>query len=273
MGDQLPFWIQASSQVVGVVRVDSTHNASGSAVETGGSVANPNLVIGFKFSGGGDGNGGNTVLDTVTVGGSQITIQKANFSFCNASLTCSSLISMNKSSGGTGFYYTPGSVNTLPLVSYASAGITSSALFYNSNTAPVKVDMLDSSNAIQKTVYMRVAGPYIGSTGLSGSALPSVTNAAAILSTGTTLVNPILNVNIPSGMSVQGISLSSGPYNGTVTTDSEMVLASSSTNKTMSKTIDVSTDTYRSIQINGSSFSGIPFTIKYVWSPACSGCT
>jgi hypothetical protein len=273
VGDQLPFWIQVGSQIVGVVRVDSTHNANGSAVETGGSANNPNLVVGLKFSGGGDGMGGNSVQDTVTVNGSPVTIQKTNFSFCNSLSICSSLISMTKSYSGTGYYYTPGGVNTIPVESYSAAGITSPSLYYNSNTAPIKVDLLDSNNAIQKTVNLRVSGTYINSNGLSGASLPSVSNATSILSTNSLLVNPTLTLNIPSGMTVQSVTLSSGPSNGTVTNVTQMVLSSSNTNQTVTKTIDPSTDTYRSITINGNTHSGIPFSIKYVYAPSCSGCT
>lgn len=267
VGDQLPFMIQANSSVTAQYRVDGTGNNS--ATTTAAPVA------GFSFKAGGDGFGGTTVQNTVTVSGQPVTIQTIRFYFCDANRVCSrQLMEMVKGASNNGYYYTPGGVNTLPLLSYTAAGINSASDFYNGNPNPIKVDMLDAGGTIRKTAYLKIRGGFIPANFLSAVTLPSVSNAQAVLAAQSTIANPTLNITIPNGTAVQRVWLTSFAMsnNGQPLTNQKFVLSSSSTTMQMSLTIN-STDDYRSIQLGGSTSDGTPISIKYVWALNCTGCS
>ena len=265
-GDQLPFWIQVNSQITYNTRISGTFGGSTTPTASPGAVtASP--VAGIYFKAGGDSFGNSTALDNVTVNGNSVTIQTLNFYLCDASNHCNTpLITMTKGFTNNGYYYLPSNVNTLPIVSYSSLGINSAATFYNGNPNPIKVDMLDANNAVKATTYLKIKGSYISPSELQAITLPSVSNAQAVLNTQSDLVNPALNLSVPSGTIVQSLSLTSGPNNGTPTTDAIFVLSASSGSTTFNKTISASTDSYRSIQLNGSTATGKSISIKYVFS-------
>ena len=175
----------------------------------------------------------------------------------------------------SGFYYVPNNTNTLPALSYTAANILTPSDFYNGNPNPIQVNMLDASGVTRKTVNLKIRGPYISpnSSILTPSALPAVSNASSVLSTGVNLVNPSLNVSIPSGTLVQSIALTNGPTTGQPGTTSSFILSASSSANVLSTTINASTDNYRSISLGGSTTGGIPIYVKYVWSPTCAGCS
>lgn len=263
-GDQLPFWIQATSQITVQTRVDGTND---SAVTT----ASP--VRGLVFRAGGDGFGGTGVQNTVTVDGAPVTIQTLQFYMCDANNSCTNhLMDMTKGGNNNGYYYTPNNVNTIPVISYATAGINTPNAFYNGNPNPILVKMLDSNSAVQKQVRLKIRGGYISASEMNAITLPSISNAQTVLSTNATLVNPTLNLTVPRGIVVQGLSLASGLTSGQVTSTSKFVMSGATTAVNVSRTIDVSSD-YRSIQLNANTVSGTPIWIKYVWSPSCSGCS
>lgn len=263
-GDQLPFWIQATSQITVQTRVDGTSDAA---------VTTSSPVRGLVFRAGGDGFGGTSVQDTVTVSGSPVTIQTLQFYMCDASNNCTNhLMDMVKGGNNNGYYYTPNGTNTIPAISYATAGITSPNAFYNGNPNPILVKMLDSGSTVQKQVRLKIKGGFISAAEMNSITLPSITNAQTILSTGSTLTNPTLNLTIPNGVIVQGVSLASGLMSGQVSSTSKFVMSGATTTSTVSRTIDSNTD-YRSIQLNANTVSGTPISIKYVWSPTCSGCS
>lgn len=265
-GDLLPFWIQVNSQITYNTRVNGTFGGSSTpAGDSGAITASP--VAGIYFKAGGDSFGNSGALNNVTVNGSPVTIQTIKFYLCDASNSCNTpLITMFKGGNNNGYYYTPNNLNTLPIVSYSSLGITSAATFYNGNPNPIKVTMLDGNGTIQGTTYLKIKGAYISPSELQAITLPSVSNASDILNAQRDLINPALNLNIPTGTIVQSVSLTSGPNSGTPTTNAVFVLSSSSTSTTMNKTISASSDSYRSIQLNGSTSTGKPISIKYVFS-------
>lgn len=263
-GDQLPFWIQATSQITVQTRVDGSSDAA---------VTTSTPVRGINFRAGGDGFGGTSVQNTVTVNGSPVTVQTLQFYMCDANNSCTNrLMDMTKGSNNNGYYFTPNNVNTIPVVSYASAGINSADSFYNGNPNPILVKMLDGSSNVLRQVRLKIRGGFISASEMNAITLPSVTNAQTVLSTNSTLANPSLNINIPSGIVVQGLSLASGPMTGQVTSTSKYVMGTSTSSFTISRTIDSSSD-YRSLQMNANTTSGTPISIKYVWSPTCTGCT
>lgn len=267
-GDQLPFWIQVNSQITYNTRINGLMGGlSTPAADSGAITAAP--VAGIYFKAGGDSFGNSAALDNVTVNGNNFTIQTLKFYLCDASNSCNTpLITMTKGGNNNGYYYTPNNLNTLPIVSYSSLGISSAATFYNGNPNPIKVDMLDSNGINRGTTYLKIKGSYISPSELQAITLPSVSNAADILNTQRDLVNPTLNLSTPAGTIVQAVSLTSGPNNGTPTTSSVFVLSSSSTSTVISKTISAGNDSYRSIQLNGSTSTGKPIAIKYVFSTA-----
>ena len=265
-GDQLPFWIQVTSQITAQTRVDGTNSP---AVTT----ASP--VRGLDFRAGGDGLGGQTVQNTLIPagGGSPVTIATLQFYLCNANDNCSQhLMDMVKGSTNNGYYYIVNGENTIPVVSYTSAGINSAGTFYNGNPKPILVKMLDANGTVQRTVRLRVRGGFITAAEMSAIAMPSITNAQTILSTQSTIINPSLAMSIPTGTVVQSLSLSSGLMIGQVTTTSKFVMSSQSGSTTIPRTLDAATD-YRSIFMGASTTGGIPMSLKYVWSPTCTGCS
>jgi len=144
-GDQLPFTIQVGSQIFAQARVDGSSNPA---------VTTSNPVRGLVFRAGGDGFGGSGTA-TVRVNGNDVTITKLEFLMCNANQSCSApLIAMVKGVTNTGFYYTPGNVNTLAVKDYSSMGINGPTDFYNGNPNPIVVKMLDANNVEQKRVSL-----------------------------------------------------------------------------------------------------------------------
>lgn len=269
-GDQLPFWIQVTSQITMQTRVDGTNDP---AVTT----ASP--IRGLVFRAGGDGFGGTSVQNTVDVNGSPVTIQTLQFFMCDSDNVCTRpLMEMTKGSGNNGYYYTPNPnrKNTIPALSYTDAGIPNPAAFYNGNPNPILVKMLDKkpdeSQTVLKEVRLKIRGGYISAAEMRAIDMPAVTNAQSILGAGTTLVNPTLNISVPNGVVVQGLSLASGLMTGQVTSTSKFVMSGSTTTMVVPRTIDSGTS-YRSIQLNANTVSGTPIWIKYVWSPECSGCS
>ena len=276
IGDQLPFWIQVGSQITFQPRVDDSNMGTVAAVttQTGGQYA---AVAGLFFKASGDSFGhSNQAMYDITVSGTPYSIRTLQFNLCDANQTCSHLLDMKMATSNySGFYYIANSTNTLPALSYAAAGIQSASDFYNGNPDPIQVKMLDETDTVRKTVYLKLRGPYVSpaSAILTSAALPAVTNARAVLSTVTNLPNPSLSVNIPAGTLVQSISLTSGPSNGSPVTTARFVLSGSSISVPIGATIDATTDTYRSLAIGGSTTGGIPIYIKYVWAPGCSVCS
>ena len=265
-GDQLPFWIQVSSQITYNTRINGTFGGAPTPTANAGTVTTA-PIAGIYFKAGGDSFGNSAALDNVSVSGSPITIQTLQFYLCDANNICNTpLITMTKGSSNNGYYYTPNNVNTLPIVSYSSLGITSATSFYNGNPNPIKVVMRDSANAVQATTYLKIKGAYISPSELQAINLPSVSNVSDILNTQSDLANPTLNLAIPTGSIIQSVSLTSGSNSGAPTTNSIFVLSSSSTSSTFSKTVSVSNDNYRSIQLNGSTSTGKSIAIKYVFS-------
>ena len=265
-GDQLPFWIQVTSQITAQTRVDGTNSPAVTA-------ASP--VRGLDFRAGGDGLGGQTVQNTLIPagGGSPVTIATLQFYLCNANDNCSQhLMDMVKGLSNNGYYYIVNGENTIPVVSYTSAGINSAATFYNGNPKPILVKMLDANGTVQRTVRLRVRGGFITTAEMSAIAMPSITNAQTILSTQSTIINPSLAMSIPTGTVVQSLSLSSGLMIGQITSTSKFVMSSQSGSTTIPRTLEAATD-YRSIQMGASTTGGIPMTLKYVWSPTCPGCS
>ncbi len=263
-GDQLPFQIQAASQITAQIRVDGTNEA---AVTT----ATP--IRGLVFRAGGDGFGGTSVQNTVTVDGSPVQIWTLQFFLCDANNDCSKLLmEMVKGSNNNGFYYTPNGVNTIPAISYRTAGLASAEAFYNGNPRPILVKMLDQNSMVRKQARINVRGAFISEREMTALSLPSVTNAQALLGASGSTVNPQLDLNIPNGVLVQGVSVSSGLVSGQVTSTPKFVLRGASGSFTVSRTI-TSDSTYRSIQLGASTTGGAIIAIKYVWSPTCSGCS
>jgi len=271
VGNQLPFWIQVSSQITSYSRIDGTfgglQNPAGSP-----SVVTTAPITGIYFKAGGDGFGNSGALDNLVNPGSPpvvtaTTIQKLQFSLCDSSNNCNTpLIELLKGQNNNGFYYLPNNVNTIPVVSYSSIGLNSAASFYNGNANPIQVKMLDSSGSVRQTTYLRIGGGYISQAELQAVTLPSVTNVAAILNTQSNLSAPSLNINIPTGTLVQSVSLTSGPNSGNPTTSAAFILGTSSLSSTINQPINVSTDNYRSIMLNGSTTSGKSISVKYVFS-------
>ena len=258
-GDQLPFFIQVTSQITVQTRVDGTSNAAA-------TTSSP--VRGLVFKAGGDAS----VQDTVTVNGSPVTIKSLQFYMCDSSNNCSNrLMDMVKGTNNNGYYYTPNGVNTIPVIGYSTAGINTPDAFYNGNVNPILVKMIDSGGIEQKRFYLKIKGSYITAAEMNAITLPSITNAQAILGTSGALVNPSLTINVPTGTIVQSVSLASGLVSGQVTGTSKFVLSGTSLSTAINRTIDSSSD-YRSIQLSASTTSGTPISIKYVWSPTCSGC-
>ena len=258
-GDQLPFFIQVTSQITVQTRVDGTSNAAA-------TTSSP--VRGLVFKAGGDAS----VQDTVTVNGSPVTIKSLQFYMCDSSNNCSNrLMDMVKGTNNNGYYYTPNGVNTIPVSGYSTAGINTPDAFYNGNVNPILVKMIDSGGIEQKRFYLKIKGSYITAAEMNAITLPSITNAQAILGTSGALVNPSLTINVPTGTIVQSVSLASGLVSGQVTGTSKFVLSGTSLSTAINRTIDSSSD-YRSIQLSASTTSGTPISIKYVWSPTCSGC-
>jgi hypothetical protein len=242
--------------------------------QTGGQYQ-PVAGLFFKASGDSFGHSNQAMYD-ITVGGNTYSIRTLQFNLCDANQNCSHLLDMQLATGNySGFYYIVNSTNTLPALSYTAANILSASDFYNGNPDPIQVNMLDGNSTIRKTVYLKIRGPYISpaSAILASAALPSVTNAAAVLSTVTNIPNPSLNVNIPTGTLVQSISLTNGPTSGSPVTTANFILSGSSTSTAINATINVVTDNYRSIAIGGSTTGGIPIYVKYVWAPSCTGCS
>ncbi len=263
-GDQLPFSVQVTSQITLQTRVDGTNDP---AVTT----ATP--VRGLVFRAGGDGFGGTGVQNTVLVGGSPVTIETLKFFLCDANNNCSRpLIDMVKGYNNNGYYYTPNGVNTIPTISYALAGLATPAEFYNGNPRPILVQMLDGGGTVQKAVRLRVRGGYISQAEMAAISLPAVTNAQALLAGSGSVTNPVLNLNIPNGIIVQGVSVASGDVSAQVTSTPRFVLSGTSTTAAVQRVIDAAS-TYRSIQMNANTVGGTPIWIKYVWSPSCSGCS
>jgi hypothetical protein len=258
-GDQLPFFIEVLSQITVQTRVDGTSNAA---------VTTTSPVRGLRFRA----NGGAS-QNTVNVNGSSVLIQTLQFYMCDSGGNCpNNLITLNKSSSNSGYYFLQNNVNTLPLVDYYTAGINTSNAFYNNNTNPILVKMLDSGGVEKNRIYLKIKGGYITSEEMNSISLPSITNAQAILSTSTTLVNPSADINIPTGIIVRDVTLSSGIVSsGAVTSTSKYVLSDTSLSTTVSRTID-STSTFRDIGIFASTTSGTPISITYVWSPTCPQC-
>ena len=275
VGDQLPFWIQAISQITYYTRANGTFN--GNPTPAGlPSVVTPQPITGIYFKAGGDSFGNSSALDNVVTPGSppvvtNTTIQSLEFSLCDASNVCSSTImTMQKGPNNNGFYYVPNGVNTIPVVKYSDLGLNTPASFYNGNPNPIKVVLKDSHGTVYGTRHIKIKGGYIADSELQSLTLPSVANAAAILNTQSTLTNPTLSINIPAGTLIQAVSVFSGPNNGTVSGTSSFILSGSNNQTTINKTINASTDDYRSISLNGSTISGRPISIKYVFSTASS---
>jgi hypothetical protein len=271
VGDQLSFWIQVSSQITSYTRVDGSfagaQNPAGSP-----SVVTAAPITGLYFKAGGDGFGNSGALDNLVNQGSPpvataTTIQRLQFNLCDASNNCNTpLIELRKGNANNGFYYVPSNVNTIPVVSYSSINLNSPTSFYNGNANPIQVKMLDGNNTVQQTTYLKIRGGFISQAELQAVTLPSVSNATSILNTQSNLSAPSLSINIPTGTIVQSISLTSGPNNGTPTTSSAFVLSTSSLSSTMNQSINVATDNYRSIMLNGSTATGKPISVKYVFS-------
>jgi hypothetical protein len=261
-GDQLPFTIQVFSQIFAQSRVDGTSNPA---------VTTSSPLRGLIFRAGGDGFGGQGTA-TVKVNGNDVTITKLQFLMCDSNQTCSApMIEMVKAVTNSGFYYTPGNVNTLPVKDYSSVGINSSSDFYNGNPNPVVVKMFDANNVEQKRVSLKIRGGYISGADMNSLNLPSVTNAQAILSTQSTLVDPSLALNIPTGFIAQSASISSGLASGKVSGTSKFVLSATASSIVVPRTLNPS-DTYRAITLTSNTTGGISVFHKYVWSPVCSGC-
>jgi hypothetical protein len=271
VGDQLPFWIQAISQITYYTRVNGTFN--GNATPAGmPSVVTNNPINGIYFKAGGDGFGNSAALDNMVTRGSPpvvtgTTIQTLEFSLCDASNTCgSNIMVMQKGQNNNGYYFVPNGVNTIPVVKYSDIGFTTPASFYNGNINPIKVVMKDQSGTVHGTRYLKIKGGFISDAEIQSLTLPSVNNAQAILNTQSNLTNPILDIRIPAGTLIQAASVFSGPNNGTVSGTSVFILSSSNNQTTINKIINVTTDDYRSISLNGSTTSGRPISIKYVFS-------
>jgi hypothetical protein len=267
-GDQLPFSFKVTSQITYYTRVSGSFGGVSNPAAVS-SVVTSTPISGIYFNVGGDGFGDSNALDVVNSNGSAVTIQTVKFYFCDSNNNCNNhLIDLTKGYTNNGFYYTPNGVNSLPLVDYASVGITSAASFYNGNANPIQVQMFDGNNNLIQTSYLKLKGGFVSQNDLQAINLPSVTNAQTILNTQVDLQNPQLNINIPSGTLVQSASLTNGPSNGTPTTTNMFVLSSSSLNLTINKTISASNDSYRSIMLNGSTTNGKPISVKYVFSNA-----
>lgn len=271
VGDQLSFWIQVSSQITSYTRVDGTFGGSQNPAGSP-SVVTTAPITGLYFKAGGDGFGNNGALDNLVNPGSPptptaTTIQKLQFNLCDASNNCNTpLIELRKGQNNNGFYYVPNNVNTIPVVSYSSIGLNSAASFYNGNTNPIQVKLLDGNNTVQQITYLKIKGMFISQEELHAVTLPSVSNVINILNTQSNLLAPSLSINIPTGTIVQSVSLTSGPNSGNPATAAAFILGTSSLSSTINQQINASTDNYRSIMLNGSTTSGKSISIKYVFS-------
>ena len=175
---------------------------------------------------------------------------------------------MQKGSGNNGFYF---SGNPVPILSYSSVGMTNTN-FYNGNPNPVKVTLKDvSGNPIGSVLYLKITGRFISDTELNAITLPSISNAASLLSTVTNLVSPTINYTTNSGFVAASVNLFHGPYIGQSTGATKMILSPVSGTATIADTINVTTDTYRSLTLYSSLPGSGLIRTKYVGSPQCTG--
>lgn len=253
-GNQLPFNIGVSSTIFKQERVDGTNNPN--AVTTGADAGLYFQVSGISSS-------------SAPYQGSEI--NSVTFDYCDAQNACSSLVTMTKAPSNSGFYFPSGEI---PFLKYSSAGLSSNS-FYNGNANPIRVTFKTANNSVvNPSIYIRPNGGYIAPDVVQGLALPSVTNVTTILSTGSNLSSPTFNFTTSAGIVVGGLRLNHGPHTAQVSGTTQMVLTSTSGSATISDSITSSTDTYRSLTLTGAVPGGLAaITVKYVWSPQCTGCT
>jgi hypothetical protein len=250
VGNQLPFSISVTSQILNQSRVDGTSNPN--AITIG-------AVTGLYFQASGS--------STPTYQG--VAVKALSFDYCDANASCTHLVDMGKGATNNGFYFAN---NPVPILSYSSVGLTS-ANFYNGNPNPIKVTLKDANGiAIGNPQYLKVTGRFIADSELSAITIPSISNATALLTTSTDIVSPVINYTTNSGLVATYASLSHGLVSGQVSGTTQMILSPISGSTTFTDTISA-TDTYRSLILNSNIPGGGIMRVKYVWSPTCTGCT
>ena len=252
VGNQLPFSISVTSQILNQSRVDGTSNLN---AVTNGS------VTGLYFQA-----GGSATIPAIYQG---TAVKTLSFDYCDLNANCTYLVDMGKGATNNGFYLPN---NPVPILSYSSVGLTS-ANFYNGNPNPIRVTLKDvNGSAIGNPQYLKVTGRFIADSELSTITIPSISNATALLTTSTAIVSPVINYTTNSGLVATYARLSHGLASGQVSGTTQMILSPVSGSTTFTDTISA-TDTYRSLTLNSNIPGGGIMRVKYVWSPTCTGCT